>query len=212
MTKRWVFDGHIAGIGTESGLRVVVGLWQQSPFGAFSDAMVALPSGHRILLAPTAEVGDFIAEVYNFDETRVVDVAASRSGRRLTVDAGPLRIRASVGARTSLGAFARLVPRPVAVHPRWLWAISPLAARLSAGVRTAGAAKGGRQEYYGVTDLHRIDSASVSWDGGDAGSMAAIRPAVTFGFSSVPPEPSLARVRTTVTQAATGGKKSPSRG
>ncbi len=212
MTKRWVFDGHIAGIGTESGLRVVVGLWQQSPFGPFADAMVELPSGHRILLAPTAEVGDFIAEVYNFDETRVVDVAASRSGHRLRVDAGPLRIRAAVGARTSLGAFARLVPRPVAVHPRWLQAVSPLAARLSAGVRTAGAAKGGRQEYYGVTDLHRIDSASVGWDGGDAGALAAIRPAVTFGFSSVPPEPSLARVRTTVLQAGAGGKKYPSQG
>ncbi|WP_144671166.1 hypothetical protein [Arthrobacter sp. U41] len=212
MTKRWVFDGHIAGIGTESGLRVVVGLWQQSPFGAFADAMVALPSGHRILLAPTAEVGDFIAEVYNFDETRVVDVAASRSGHMLRVDAGPLRIRAAVGARTSLGAFARLVPRPVAVHPRWLRAVSPLAARLSDGVRTAGAAKGGRQEYYGVTDLHRIDSASVGWDGGDAGALAAIRPAVTFGFSSVPPEPSLARVRTTVLQAGADGKKYPSQG
>lgn len=207
MTKRWVFDGHIAGIGTESGLRVVVGLWQQSPFGPFADAMVELPSGHRILLAPTAEVGDFITEVYNFDETRVVDVAASRSGHRLRVDAGPLRIRAAVGARTSLGAFARLVPRPVAVHPRWLRAVSPLAARLSAGVRTAGAAKGGRQEYYGVTDLHRIDSASVSWEGGDAGALSAIRPAVTFGFSSVPPEPSLARVRTTVLQSG-GGKRS----
>jgi hypothetical protein len=212
MTKRWVFDGHIAGIGTESGLRVVVGLWQQSPFGPFADAMVELPSGRRILLAPTAEVGDFIAEVYNFDETRVLDVAASRSGHRLRVDAGPLRIRAAVGARTSLGAFARLVPRPVAVHPRWLRAVSPLAARLSAGVRTAGAAKGGRQEYYGVTDLHRIDSASVGWDGGDAGSLAAIRPAVTFGFSSVPPEPSLARVRTTVLQAPPGEKKFPSQG
>lgn len=212
MTKRWVFDGHIAGIGTESGLRVVVGLWQQSPFGPFADAMVELPSGHRVLLAPTAEVGDFIAEVYNFDETRVVDVAASRSGHRLRVDAGPLRIRAAVGARTSLGAFARLVPRPVAVHPRWLRAVSPLAARLSAGVRTAGAAKGGRQEYYGVTDLHRIDSASVGWNGGDAGALAAIRPAVTFGFSSVPPEPSLARVRTTVLQAGADGKKYPSQG
>lgn len=123
MTKRWVFDGHIAGIGTESGLRVVVGLWQQSPFGAFADAMVELPSGHRILLAPTAEAGDFR-----------------------------------------------------------------------------------RQEYYGVTDLHRIDSASVGWDGGDAGSLAAIRPAVTFGFSSVPLEPSLARVRTTVLQAGGGNR------
>lgn len=211
MGTRWVFDGHIAGIGTDSGLRAVVGLWQRSPFGPFADAMVELPSGHRILLAPSAEVADFIAAVYNFDETRVLDVAASHGARGLRVDAGPLRIRAAVGARTRLGTVARLVPRPLAVHPHWLRAVSPLAARLSAGVRTAGAAKGGRQEYYGVTDLHRIDSASVGWDGGDAGGLSAIQPAVTFGFSSVPPEPSLARVRTTVLQPAGDGKKSPSR-
>ncbi|MGO4190717.1 hypothetical protein AB4Y67_03510 [Arthrobacter sp. YAF17] len=211
MRKRWVFDGHIAGIGTASGLRAVVGLWQQSPFGPFADAMVELPSGHRILLAPTAEVADFIAAVYNFDETRVLDVAASRAAHQLRVDAGPLRIRAAMGARTRLGSIARLVPPPVAVHPDWLRAVNPLASRLSPGVRTAGAAKGGRQEYYGVTDLHSIESASVGWDGGDAGSLTAIRPGVTFGFSSVPPEPSLARVRTTVVEATADAKKFPSR-
>ena len=212
MGKRWVFDGHIAGIGTESGLRAVVGLWQRSPFGPFADAMVELPSGHRILLAPTAEIGEFIAAVYNFDETQVLDVAASYGARELRVDAGPLRVRAAVGARTRLGGAVRLIPRPVAVHPLWLRAVNPLAVRLSPGARTAGAAKGGRQEYYGVTDLHRIDSASVGWDGGDAGSLSAIRPAVTFGFSSVPPEPSLARVRTTVLEPAADGKRSPSQG
>jgi hypothetical protein len=210
MGKRWVFDGHIAGIGTASGLRAVLGLWQQSPFGPFADAMVQLPSGHRILLAPTAEVGDFIAAVYNFDEILLADVVAVHPAGELAVDAGPLRVRAAVGARTRLGAVARLVPRPLAVHPQWLRAINPLAARLSPGVRTAGAAKGGRQEYYGVTDLHCIDSASVGWNGADAGSLTAIRPGVTFGFSSVPPEPSLARVRTTVVQSMTGGKKAPS--
>jgi hypothetical protein len=199
MGKGWIFDGHIAGLGTGSGLRAVVGLWQRSPFGSFADAMVELPSGHRILLAPTAEICDFIASVYNFDETRVVGVAASHEGHQLTVDAGPLSVRAAVGVRTRLGGFVRLVPRPVAVHPLWLRAVSPFAARISPGARTAGAAKGGRTEYYGVTDLHHIDAARVSWEGADAGALAAVRPAVTFGFSSVPAAPSLARVRTTVT-------------
>lgn len=201
MGRSWIFDGHIAGVGTGSGLRAVVGLWQRSPFGSFADAMVELPSGHRILLAPTAEIGDFIGAVYNFDETRVVGVAASHDARRLSVDAGPLRVRAAVGGRTRLGSFIRLVPQAVAVHPQWLRAVSPLAARISPGARTAGAANGGRQEYYGVTDLHRIDSADIGWDGADAGALAAVRPPVTFGFSSVPAAPSLARVRTTVTES-----------
>ena len=199
MGSQWIFDGHIAGLGTESGLRAVVGLWQQSPFGPFADAMVELPSGHRILLAPTAEICDFIAAVYNFDETRVVDIPASHDAHRLSVDAGPLRLRAAVGVRTRLGSLLRLVPRSLAVHPQWLQAVSPLAGRLSPGARTAGAAKGGRQEYYGVTDLHHISSADITWDGTAAGALAPIRPAVTFGFSSVPAQPSLARVRTTVT-------------
>jgi hypothetical protein len=198
MGMRWIFDGYIAGIGTASGLRAVVGIWQQSPFGAFADAMVELPSGRRILLAPTDEVADFIAAVYNFDEARVVDISAVHAGGLLSVDAGHLRLRATLGARTALGAAARLIPAPVAVNPRWLRAVSPLAGLLSPGVRTAGTAKAGRREYYGVTDLHRIDAATVSWDGIDAGTLSAVRPAVGFGFSSVPPQPSLARVRTTV--------------
>jgi hypothetical protein len=198
MNQRWIFDGHIAGIGTASGLRAVVGLWAQSPFGPFADAMVQLPSGHRILLAPTEEAGDFISAVYNFDETRIVPLAASQAAGQLSVDAGPLRIRAGLGTRTRLGAAARLIPRALAVHPRWLRAVSPLAAWILPGVSTAGSAKGGRLEYYGVTDLHRIESATVSWNGTDAGALSAIRPAVGFGFSSVPPEPSLARVRTTI--------------
>jgi len=52
----------------------------------------------------------------------------------------------------------------------------------------------------------------VSWDGADAGSLAAVLPAVTFGFSTVPAAPSLARVRTTVVQSNADGKRSPSRG
>ena len=198
MNQRWIFEGHIAGIGTGSGLRAVVGLWIQSPFGPFADAMVELPSGHRILLAPTEEVRSFIDAVYNFDETRIVPVVASHTAATLDIDAGPLRIRVGLGARTRLGKTARLVPRALAVHPHWLRAVSPLAGRILPGVSTSGSARGGRQEYYGVTDLHRIESATVSWNGSDAGPLAAIRPAVGFGFSSVPPEPSLARVTTTI--------------
>jgi hypothetical protein len=82
---------------------------------------------------------------------------------------------------------------------------------LSKGSRTSGSAGSGRREYYGVSDLHGIASAVVTWEGADAGTLAAIRPAVTFGFSSVPPRPSLARVRTTVVDTGAAGDKSPSR-
>jgi hypothetical protein len=201
MGNRWIFDGHIAGIGTASGLRAVIGIWQDSPFGTFSDVMVQQPSGHRLLLAPSPEVADFIAVTYSFDEVRVVDVSAVLAERALTVDAGPLSIQAVTGARTYLGSALRAVPRRLAVHPRWLSAVSPLASMAAPGARTYGTARSGRAEFYGVTDLHHVTSAVVSWEGADAGTLAPIRPAVTFGFSSVPPRPSLARVRTTVVEA-----------
>lgn len=198
MAERWIFRGHIAGLGTASGLRVVVGLWDVSPFGAFSDLMVELPSGHRILLASNSETAAFIAGTYVFDETRVLNVATELTAGSLEVDAGPLRIRAVVGARTGLGHVLSKVPRKLAVHPWWLWAVSPLAGRISPGTQTAGRAKDGRREFYGVTDLRGIDSALVSWDGVDAGDLQDLAPPVRFGFSSMPPRPSLATVQTTV--------------
>ena len=205
MGSRWTFDGHIAGIGTASGLRAVVGIWQDSPFGPFADVMVQQPSGHRLLLAPTPEVAGFIAATYSFDEVRVVDVSASLADHTLTVDAGPLALRAVTGARTLLGTALQAVPRRLAVHPRWLATVNPFAALAAPGARTYGTAGSGRAEFYGVTDLHHVTSAVVSWLGADAGALAPIRPAVTFGFSSVPPRPSLARVRTTVVEASHGG-------
>ena len=64
MSSRWVFRGHIAGFGSSSGLRAVVGIWSTSPFGAFADVMVQLPSGQRLLLAPRPEIADVIQTTY----------------------------------------------------------------------------------------------------------------------------------------------------
>jgi hypothetical protein len=198
VAKHWIFDGHIAGVGTVSGLRVVVGIWHHSPFGPFADVMVQQKSGHRILLAPSHEVADFVDATYSFDEVRVLGVSAALAERTLAVDAGPLQLRARTGARTLLGKGLGAVPRRLAVHPRWLSAVNPLAALAAPGARTFGTAGNGRREYYGVSDLHQVTSAVVHWEGHDAGTVAPIQPPVTFGFSSVPPRPSLARVRTTV--------------
>ena len=211
MGSRWVFDGRIAGIGTASGLRAVVGIWEESPFGPFADVMVQQPSGHRQLLAPSPEVADFIAATYTFDDVAVVGVSALLQHGVLSVDAGPLAVSARVGGRTLLGIALRAVPRRLAVHPGWLHAISPLAGVLSGGSRTSGTAGSGRREYYGVSDLHNITSAVVTWNGADAGALAPIRPPVAFGFSSVPPQPGLARVRTTVVDTEGPGHKSPAR-
>ena len=49
-----------------------------------------------------------------------------------------------------------------------------------------------------MQDLHGVTSLDASWDGVPLGALAPVRPPVTFGFGSVPPRPSLARVTTTV--------------
>ena len=71
MSGRQRFRGRIAGVGSTSGVRVVVGWWAESPFGAFADAMVERADGHRLLLAPSEEVRDLVSTTYVFDETRV---------------------------------------------------------------------------------------------------------------------------------------------
>lgn len=191
------FDGWILGTGTSSGTRLVVGHWPSSPFGAVSDVMVQRPDGHRLLLAPRADLAEFVAGTYSFDEVVVAPVSVSRSdGREWTVAAGPLVLRATVGGRPPLGRLLRAVPARLAAAPAWV-SVVDLPARL-AGMRTRGTAGNGRTEWYGVRDLHTVVAATASWDGSSLGTLAPVRPAVTFGFASVPRDPSLARVTTTI--------------
>ena len=49
------FDGAVAGIGTASGARLVVGMWPRSPDGSVTDVMIERADGHRILLAPSRQ-------------------------------------------------------------------------------------------------------------------------------------------------------------
>lgn len=196
MTDR--FDGFIAGLGTAAGLRVVVGHWPSSPFGAFTDVMVERPDGHRMLLAPTAQVADFVASTYTFDEVCRVPVDTAVDGDRWHVFAGPLDLRFHVGRRPPLGALLRAVPRPLATDPRWITTIDVVARRMLPGVRTRGSAGHGRREYYAALDLHRVVDAEVAWHGADQGGLAPVDPPVRFGFGSTPRRPSLVRVVTLV--------------
>jgi hypothetical protein len=193
------FDGWIAGIGTSSGTRLVLGHWPRSPFGPVSDVMVEHADGRRVLLAPSAQLAGFIADTYVFDEVRVVDVAVRRTGAAgWAVTAGPLALRFATGPRRALGWLLRAVPPPLARHPIWVRALDLPARLVLRGVRTCGSAGNGRREYYGVRDLHPVLAAGVAWDGADLGELAGVEPPVRFGFGSTPRHPALARVTTTV--------------
>jgi hypothetical protein len=197
VSERKCFDGWIAGIGTASGTRLVVGHWPRSPFGAVSDVMVEHADGRRVLLAPTAELGRFVADTYAFDDVRTVPVAVQRDGAAWAVTAGPLALRFVTGGRGLLGLLLRAVPPALARQEGWVRLIDR-PARLLRGVRTYGTAGNGRREFYAVQDLHRIVAATAVLDGADLGPLAKIEPPVRFGFGSTPPFPALVRVTTTV--------------
>jgi hypothetical protein len=140
------FDGFIAGLGTSSGLRAVVGHWPRSPLGTFTDVMVEQDDGHRVLVAPDLRVAEFVAATYTFDEIRIEPVTTRVEAGRWTVDASSLALSFTVGRRTALGALLRAVPLPLATHPRWIGAIDAVARRVLPGVRTRGSAGGGRED------------------------------------------------------------------
>ncbi|MET0999070.1 MAG: hypothetical protein ABWX73_10175 [Marmoricola sp.] len=191
------FSGAIAGAGSTSGVRVVVGRWDASPFGSFADVMVAEADGTRVLLAPDERVADFVSSTYRFDRVETGPVAVSADWH---VSAPGLELRLEIGPRTWLGHLLRLVPRRVATSPRWARVTDPVARVVLSGVRTRGTAGNGRTESYGATDLHRIVALSGSWLGRDLGALAPVSPEPGFGFGSTPRAPSVTSLVTTVEQ------------
>ena len=198
MVGRLTFEGRIAGAGSSSGVRVVVGGWPTSPFGPFADAMVETAAGHRVLLAPTQRVAEFVAATYVFDEVRVepVDLGLTAWGWRLRSPSLTLELR--FGDRTTLGRLLRTIPTRVATHPAWASAADPVSRIVLRGVRTRGVARAGRREWYGATDVHAVVGLSGRFDGSDLGDLRPMDPPCSFGFSSTPRRPSVTDVVTTV--------------
>ncbi len=192
------FWGRIAGVGSTSGVRVVVGNWQSSPWGGFADVMIEQPDGHRVLLAPDQRVADLLQQTYTFDELVIGPVDVIMDGDRWRVTGPGLELSVTVGARAGLGWLLRVVPRAVATSPQWLTMINPLAQLIMKGVRTRGTAGGGRTEYYGAYDLHGIAAVEGSWRAGDLGQLAPVDPPVRFGFGSSPRTPSVTDLVTTI--------------
>ena len=190
------FSGHIAGVGSESGVRVVVGRWASSPWGPFADVMVETAAGHRVLLAPDERVRAFVSETYVFDETRLEPVEVD--GWRVTTPS--LSMELGVGRRTALGALLRAVPARVAAAPAWCALTDPVARVVLDGVRTRGTAGGGRREWYGATDQHAVTGLTGTWEGTPLGALRDVDPPCRFGFSSTPRRPCVTTVVTTVDQ------------
>jgi hypothetical protein len=192
------FHGQIAGVGSASGVRVVVGSWERTPLGSFGDAMVETAGGHRVLVAPSPDVAAFIGATYVFDEVRLEPITVTSGDHAWHVESPSLTLDLSVGGRMPLGRLLRLVPSRVATSRWWATVVDPIARVALRGVRTRGTALEGRREYYGATDLHAVTSLEGSFEGMPLGALARVDPPCRFGFSSTPPTPSVTSVVTTV--------------
>ncbi len=194
------FDGAIAGLGTASGTRIVVGMWPRSPFGPVTDVMIERPDGRRILVAPTDEFADFLVAEYRFDEVRVEPVLRMRDGRTWMIGTDDLAMTFTVAGRSALGLLLLATPRTFARSRWWTTAIGPVARAAVPGVRTRGRTASGRREWYCAQDMQRVTSADVRFEGADLGELGPVEPPVGFGFSSVPSRPSLVRVLTQLSE------------
>jgi hypothetical protein len=161
--------------------------------------MVEDASGHRTLLAPSAEVADFVQQTYEFDEvcTTPVSVGVTPDGWDVHAE-GHLTAYLALGDRMPLGWLLRAVPRRMAAAPAWATLVDPVARVVMRGVRTRGTALEGRREWYGATDLRSVSSLGGSWRGVPLGRLADVDPPCRFGFSSTPTRPSVTSVVTTV--------------
>ncbi|MDJ0395959.1 hypothetical protein QMK17_21805 [Rhodococcus sp. G-MC3] len=192
------FHGDIFGVGTSSGVRIVVGHWTDSPLGEFTDVMIQFAGGHRLLLAPSESVREFVAATYTFDETIITPVEFSGSNEHVSLSSDDLRMTITVGGPTVLGRALHLIPDEISTAP-WFCSISdPIARVVLRGVRTRGSAGGGRLEYYGARHQHRLTAVRASWRGEDLGELTAVTPPVTFGFGSTPAAPSVTQITTTI--------------
>ena len=195
---RRVFTGHIAGAGTGSGLRIVVGKWDESPFGSFTDAMLQTADDERVLLAPTEGIAEFVSSTYHFDRVELGELSGELTADVLTVEADHFDARIHIGGASPVDALLRLVPPRLATSPRWLRVIDPIASRVVRGVHTYGTAGNGRAEYYGVRRSRRITAIDGHHRGVPFDGLAPLRPPVSFGFSSAPASPQIVAVTTTI--------------
>jgi len=193
------FDGHIIGASFASSDRFVAGRWRRSPFGPFADLMWCRPDGHRVLFAPNALIGAFIARHYAFDEVRIEQVRIERDAVvEVVAETGAIRLALRPNAPGVASRLLALRPRRLRTARRWISfedrLLRPIVRPLFAagGVRSTGVTLAGTREWYAIHDF-RAAEASASIGGSDLGHPAPCGPA-RFGFSEFPAVPALVRV------------------
>ena len=184
-----LFDGRISSCGFSSGDRIVVGDWQQSPLGPFTNVMWAKPDGTRVLLSPSKSHADYVSALYNFEEVHIVPIEVKRQRRGVDIVADTLRVSFQ---------WKRGIGIPLS-RPRWfISTIEQWIAGVVFGTKTHGITCNGLREWYCIYNMSTIKRAEASCDGQDLGSASKFEIDACFGFSEPPKKPSSVRLRSMI--------------
>ena len=182
-----IFQGRITSSGFQTGDRIVVGSWNSSPFGNFTDIMWAKPDGTRVLIAPTQEIADYVTAMYSFDEVILEEIISKEDGRSLSVECKSMELKFSWK-----GGFAIPFKRSLL----FIATVELFFARLFFSTRTYGLTRNNRREWYAIDRVSNLSNASARIEGGDAGDMTPMSQPCKFGFSEAPKKPASCEVRT----------------
>ncbi|MBK70792.1 MAG: hypothetical protein CMB53_05310 [Euryarchaeota archaeon] len=174
------FRGMIFSSSFGRGDRIVIGNWEESPLGKFTNVMWADPSGKRTLLSPSEKHSEYVSSLYTFEEIRITPIDVKISGKSISVQADDLSVTMHWGYT---------IPIPI---PRPLWFISSVEnffARILFGTKTHGMANNGNEEWYSVRGISWLKSASAKVSGKDLGIMSRRLDSACFGFSEPPIRP-----------------------
>lgn len=164
---------------------MVIGDWHNSPFGEFTNVMLAKPDGTRILFAPSKEHADYVSSLYSFEEVRVIPINVERGTNKIKVEADDLVVNMEW-----IGGIILPFPRP-----RWFIAkIENLFAGFIFGTKTYGITNNGRKEWYCVKKISKIRCATAELGEENLGEMSDFQINACFGFSEPPRKPSSIRV------------------
>ncbi len=182
-----IFEGRITSCGFSSGDRIVIGIWEKSPFGIFADIMWARPDGKKILIAPNQEIADYIHSLYDFDEVKIEDIKIERKSKEIIFNCNDIECQFNWGKEISF-----LIKR------RPLWFVSTIEyffGWLIFRTKTHGKTKNGRKEWYVVDNISRLKDARAEVSGKDLGEYTKFYPKANFGFSDPPNMPASVLVR-----------------
>ena len=182
-----IFAGRITSSGFETGDRIVVGAWEASPFGEFTDIMWAKPDGTRGLIAPSQEIADYVTAMYSFDQVLLEDIVTTGKDRNQKVKSETMELDF---------IWNRGLPIPFKRSLLFISTVELLFAKLFFGTRTYGITKNNRKEWYAIDRVSKIKNATATISGKDAGKFAHMDEPCKFGFSEAPKKPSSCEVRT----------------